>query len=49
MKTCARNLLQKLTCLRVQLVKVTEVKNTSNLATAKKYYQFRLILEDILK
>ena len=46
MKSCARNLLQKLARLRVRLVKITEVKNGNNLAAAKKYYQYRLVSED---
>ncbi|CAB4491791.1 unnamed protein product [Rhizophagus irregularis] len=46
MKTCVRNLLQKLARVRVRLVKVSEVKNSNNLARAKKFYQYRLVSED---
>lgn len=46
MKTCARNLLQKLARLRVRLVKVAEVQQSKNLSHAKQYYQFRLVSTD---
>lgn len=46
MKTCARNLIQKLGRLRTRLVKATAVKTTNNPAKVKQYYQFRLVSED---
>ncbi|CAB5194171.1 unnamed protein product [Rhizophagus irregularis] len=46
MKTCARNLIQKLGRLRTRLVKATAVKTTNIPAKVKQYYQFRLVSED---